>query len=119
MYLGRIVEVGSVADVLLRPQHPYTQALISVLPDAGWRDQPRMVLTGEPPDPTAIPAACRLHPRCPRLAALEPGDERADLCRNEDVPVLDIGTADTRQVAWSPGQPPLPLPLVAEDPRRR
>ncbi len=98
MYLGRIVEVGSVADVLLRPQHPYTQALISVLPD-GRRDQPRMVLTGEPPDPTAIPAACRFHPRCPRLAALEPGDERADLCRNEDVPVLDIGTADTRQVA--------------------
>ena len=71
MYLGRIVEVGSVADVLLRPQHPYTRALISVLPD-GQRDQPRTVLTGEPPDPTAIPAACRFHPRCPRLAALEP-----------------------------------------------
>jgi peptide/nickel transport system ATP-binding protein len=98
MYLGRIVEVGSVADVLLRPQHPYTRALISVLPD-GQRDRPRTVLTGEPPDPTAIPAGCRFHPRCPRLAALEPGDERADRCRTEDMPLLDIGTADTRLVA--------------------
>ena len=34
MYLGRIVEQGSVEDVLLRPRHPYTQALISVVPDA-------------------------------------------------------------------------------------
>ena len=101
MYLGRIVEVGSVADVLRRPQHPYTQALISVLPD-GDRDRPRAVLSGEPPDPTAIPAACRFHPRCPRLASLDAGDERGELCRSQDVPVLAIGgeaAAASRQVA--------------------
>jgi oligopeptide/dipeptide ABC transporter ATP-binding protein len=100
MYLGRIVEVGPVADVLLNPQHPYTQALISVLPD-GHRDQPPTVLAGEPPDPTAIPPACRFHPRCPRLAALDPGDERAELCRSHDVPVLaaSAATIEERLVA--------------------
>jgi oligopeptide/dipeptide ABC transporter ATP-binding protein len=87
MYLGRIVEAGPVADVLLRPRHPYTRALLSVLPDA-TRDQPGRRLTGEPPDPTRIPAGCRFHPRCPRLAALPPGDGRAELCRATPVPVL-------------------------------
>ncbi len=87
MYLGRIVEAGPVSDVLLRPRHPYTRALLSVLPDA-TRDAPARALTGEPPDPTKIPAGCRFHPRCPRLAALPAGDGRADLCRATAVPVL-------------------------------
>jgi peptide/nickel transport system ATP-binding protein len=87
MYLGRIVEAGPVSDVLLRPRHPYTRALLSVLPDA-TRDTPARALTGEPPDPTKIPAGCRFHPRCPRLAALPDGDGRAELCRAAAVPVL-------------------------------
>ncbi len=87
MYLGRIVEAGPVNEVLLQPRHPYTQALISVLPGGGG-DSPGQVLTGEPPDPTAIPSGCRFHPRCPRLAALPAGDARADLCRGKPVPVL-------------------------------
>jgi oligopeptide/dipeptide ABC transporter ATP-binding protein len=87
MYLGRIVEVGPVSEVLLRPRHPYTQALISVLPDAA-RDSAPAILAGEPPDPTAIPRGCRFHPRCPRLAALPEGDERAGLCRVQPVSVL-------------------------------
>jgi oligopeptide/dipeptide ABC transporter ATP-binding protein len=86
MYLGRIVEVGPVNEVLLQPRHPYTQALMSVLPGGG--DSPGTVLTGEPPDPTAIPPGCRFHPRCPRLAALPAGDARAELCRGKPVPVL-------------------------------
>jgi peptide/nickel transport system ATP-binding protein len=91
MYLGRIVEVGPVSEVLLRPRHPYTQALISVLPDAG-RDGSAKILAGEPPDPTAIPSGCRFHPRCPRLAALPAGDARAELCRGQPVPVLPAAT---------------------------
>jgi peptide/nickel transport system ATP-binding protein len=87
MYLGRIVEAGPVSEVLLRPRHPYTQALISVLPDAA-RDGAPAILAGEPPDPTAIPRGCRFHPRCPRLAALPEGDERAGLCRAQPVSVL-------------------------------
>jgi peptide/nickel transport system ATP-binding protein len=87
MYLGRIVEAGPVHEILLQPRHPYTQALISVLPGGGG-DRPGKVLTGEPPDPTAIPPGCRFHPRCPRLAALPAGDARTDLCRGKPVAVL-------------------------------
>jgi oligopeptide/dipeptide ABC transporter ATP-binding protein len=93
MYLGRIVEVGPVSDVLLQPRHPYTQALISVLPDAS-RDRPGKILSGEPPDPAAIPPGCRFHPRCPRLAALPAGDARAELCRGKPVPVLSAAGED-------------------------
>ncbi len=92
MYLGRIVEQGPVADVLLRPRHPYTQALIAVLPggdDAGVRQA--AMLAGEPPDPTRIPSGCRFHPRCPRFAALPDGDPRGELCRAKPVPVLADG----------------------------
>jgi peptide/nickel transport system ATP-binding protein len=94
MYLGRIVEVGTVSEVLLRPRHPYTRALISVLPDAS-SELPVRALAGEPPDPTRIPAGCRFHPRCPRLAALPAGDDRADLCRTAPVAVLPAVAADS------------------------
>ena len=63
MYLGRIVECGPTADVLQSPQHPYTQALLSVVPDVARTEQ--IVLKGEPPDPARIPSGCRFHPRCP------------------------------------------------------
>jgi oligopeptide/dipeptide ABC transporter ATP-binding protein len=66
MYLGRIVETGPVEQVLTAPKHPYTKALLSVLPES---DQAPVVLTGEPPDPTRVPAGCRFHPRCPLLAS--------------------------------------------------
>ncbi|MFM8773012.1 MAG: oligopeptide/dipeptide ABC transporter ATP-binding protein, partial [Actinomycetota bacterium] len=67
MYLGRIVECGPAADVLQAPEHPYTQALLSVVPDVGHTEQ--IVLTGEPPDPARIPSGCRFHPRCPVVMA--------------------------------------------------
>ncbi len=86
MYLGRIVETGTVEEVLQNPRHPYTRALISVLPDSHSGQPQPAPLPGEPPDPTAIPAGCRFHPRCPRRAAL--GEERARICRTTDLPVL-------------------------------
>ena len=66
MYLGRIVEVGPTKQVLTQPSHPYTRALLDVVPDAEAIQRP--LLAGEPPDPTRIPAGCRFHPRCPALA---------------------------------------------------
>jgi oligopeptide/dipeptide ABC transporter ATP-binding protein len=66
MYLGRIVEIGPAEDVLTHPQHPYTKALLDVVPEAGGIDRP--ILSGEPPDPTRIPPGCRFNPRCPEVA---------------------------------------------------
>jgi peptide/nickel transport system ATP-binding protein len=89
MYLGRIVEAGPVEEVLGDPRHPYTRALVSVLPES---TTPPTVLTGEPPDPVRIPAGCRFHPRCPVVAS--GAAERAghlDRCLGVDLPVL---TAD-------------------------
>jgi oligopeptide/dipeptide ABC transporter ATP-binding protein len=95
MYLGRIVEVGSVEQVLLDPQHPYTKSLLSVLPGKVARRSP-VLLKGEPPDPTAIPDGCRFHPRCPALEAIEPGSATARACRTVDLPPLRGGGHDSR-----------------------
>ncbi len=66
MYLGRIVELGPTAQVLGEPRHPYTRALISVVPVPNpRRRRKRTILEGEIPDPIDIPAGCRFHPRCP------------------------------------------------------
>ena len=66
MYLGRIVEEGPAREVVRNPQHPYTKALLSVVPkrDPHERSRPQ-ILQGETPDPTQIPVGCRFHPRCP------------------------------------------------------
>jgi len=66
MYLGRIVEIGPTKTVLSNPRHPYTQALISVIPAPNpRRRRKRMILTGEIPNPIDLPSGCRFHPRCP------------------------------------------------------
>ncbi len=96
MYLGRIVELGDAEEVLAGPRHPYTRALLSVVPEMGRLEQ--QILTGEAPDPAQIPSGCRFHPRCPVVASGEA--ERLgilDRCTGED-PVL-IGRAGTHPVA--------------------
>jgi oligopeptide/dipeptide ABC transporter ATP-binding protein len=90
MYLGRIVEIGPAEDVLMRPEHPYTKALLDVVPEAGGLERP--ILTGEPPDPTRIPPGCRFHPRCPVVAsgrAAELGIEAR--CKGEDLGLRTFG----------------------------
>jgi oligopeptide/dipeptide ABC transporter ATP-binding protein len=66
MYLGRIIEIGDTDTVLNTPQHPYTRALLSVIPSPDPRQRrERIVLQGETPNPADIPSGCRFHPRCP------------------------------------------------------
>jgi peptide/nickel transport system ATP-binding protein len=70
MYLGRIVEIGDTAEVLTNPQHPYTRALLSVIPVPNPRKRrKREILQGEIPNPIHIPSGCRFHPRCPDAIA--------------------------------------------------
>jgi oligopeptide/dipeptide ABC transporter ATP-binding protein len=66
MYLGRIVEIGAMREVLQDPRHPYTQALLSVIPVPNPRlRRKRLILQGETPNPVNLPGGCRFHPRCP------------------------------------------------------
>jgi peptide/nickel transport system ATP-binding protein len=88
MYLGRVVEAGPTEDVLRDPQHPYTRALLSVVPEIDHMDP--VVLTGEVPDPTRIPHGCRFHPRCPALADGSAAAV-ADACRGKALPILPAG----------------------------
>lgn len=99
MYLGRIVETGEVEQVLTAPRHPYTRALLSVLPEAPGE---AVVLTGEPPDPSRVPAGCRFHARCQVLASGEAGRAGvADACRTEDLPVLGGGVGAQVACHWA------------------
>jgi peptide/nickel transport system ATP-binding protein len=86
MYLGRVVEQGSAADVIERPQHPYTQALVTAIPvpTAGGGGE-RELLEGELPDATEVPRGCRFHPRCPK---------RFEPCDRVDPPLLEAGGRD-------------------------
>jgi oligopeptide/dipeptide ABC transporter ATP-binding protein len=83
MYLGRIVEEAPAEQLLTDPRHPYTRALLSVVPETKHMDA--QVLKGETPDPTRIPAGCRFHPRCP---VVESGEAARlgieEQCRGED-----------------------------------
>jgi peptide/nickel transport system ATP-binding protein len=80
MYLGKIVEVGPAEAVLTEPLHPYTRALLEVVPERGGAVGSREILSGETPDPTRIPSGCRFHPRCPEIlsgrAAARGSEER-------------------------------------------
>jgi oligopeptide/dipeptide ABC transporter ATP-binding protein len=66
MYLGTIVEQGPARQVVDHPLHPYTRALLSVVPKRDPDDaRAPQLLAGDPPDPVAVPSGCRFHPRCP------------------------------------------------------
>jgi peptide/nickel transport system ATP-binding protein len=71
MYLGKVVEKGPASDVLVRPRHPYTRALLEAVPrpDPAARHRPRQIPAGEVPDATDPPSGCRFHPRCPEAFA--------------------------------------------------
>ncbi|WP_205325516.1 ABC transporter ATP-binding protein [Glycomyces sp. YM15] len=85
MYLGRIVEQGPVEQVLTAPRHPYTRALVSVLPDSPVAEP--IVLAGELPDASRIPGGCRFRPRCQEAAS---GNAAPVLhqCSGEDLQIL-------------------------------
>ena len=68
MYLGRIVEQGSVEEVLAAPKHPYTQALLSAVPSIRETGREKQRLEGEMPSPINPPQGCHFNPRCPQVS---------------------------------------------------
>jgi peptide/nickel transport system ATP-binding protein len=91
MYFGRIVEAGPAREVVRDPRHPYTKALLSVVPqrDPRRRTTPQ-ILTGEPPDPSQVPTGCRFAPRCPVAV---------DACRSTDPALAPAARAHAHEVA--------------------
>ncbi|HVA52880.1 MAG TPA: oligopeptide/dipeptide ABC transporter ATP-binding protein [Acidimicrobiales bacterium] len=91
MYLGEFVEFGHVGELYETPLHPYTEALLSVVPELNDTDAPRrerIIIKGDVPDPADRPSGCPFHPRCPIAT---------DLCRVEKPELLTI--VPGRQVA--------------------
>jgi len=80
MYLGRVVELASAAQLFARPRHPYTRMLLDAVPDLAMSGKPRTPVAGEVPNPLAPPPGCAFHPRCPHA------NER---CRRERPRVID------------------------------
>src|SRR5512139_1336876 len=105
MYLGRIVELGATRDVLQNPQHPYTRALLSVVPVPNPRERrERVILQGETPNPINIPRGCRFHPRCPVAV---------DRCQEIDPPFVDMSPSHQAACLLASTPPSIDNPLPA------
>lgn len=91
MYLGKIAEVGTFAEVFNEPAHPYTEALLSAVPkiDPAPTDQARIILRGNIPSPASPPSGCRFHTRCQKYIG--------DVCRDVEPNLTTLGI--TRKVA--------------------
>ncbi len=82
MYLGRIMEVGTTDQIFSGVNHPYTEALLSAVPNLDGAPSRRIKLAGEIPSPANPPSGCVFHPRCPRVIA--------GLCESVEPPVVEV-----------------------------
>ena len=94
MYLGKIVEIGTVKEVYGTPAHPYTRALMSAIPlpdPALERSRRRIILEGDLPSPADPPTGCRFHTRCPKRILL--AETQQQLCSSDEPAVVRLANA--------------------------
>ena len=96
MYAGKIVESGSVREVLQSPRHPYTQGLLASIPSNATRGERLNVIKGTVPNPFRMPKGCRFEPRCPHSFAP---------CRPFEPPLAPLGGTRTA-ACWLYTTPP-------------
>jgi oligopeptide/dipeptide ABC transporter ATP-binding protein len=101
MYAGRVVEQGTVGEVLLAPKHPYTEGLLASIPSKGKRGQRLNVIKGTVANPFRLPTGCNFAPRCPY--AFGP-------CATHDPRIEDATPPDVACWRYTrvPGGPPPP-----------
>ena len=103
MYLGKIVEVGTVDQIWNNPSHPYTRALIYAIPHADGTSFMPQDLPGDVPNPMSPPSGCRFHPRCP-LAKEE--------CKTQEPGLRKLGDGrDVAGVLQTAGNQPVTITL--------
>ncbi len=100
MYAGRIVETGTVEDVLLAPKHPYTEGLLRSIPSRGMKGQRLNVIKGTVPNPFNMPKGCNFAPRCPYAFAP---------CAEHDPRIEDANPPDVACWLYTPA-PGSPVP---------
>ncbi len=88
VYLGRVAEIGKTEAIFNPPSHPYTEALISAIPDVDPNAQTTPIrLSGSVPSPANPPSGCRFHTRCPRKIG--------SICETQEPPARDAGDGHT------------------------
>jgi oligopeptide/dipeptide ABC transporter ATP-binding protein len=90
MYAGQVVEEAPARELFREPRHPYTRLLLALVPGVKEKRPRLSAIAGSPPLPSAVPAGCRFHPRCP---------DAIPLCR-EAAPALDPHGPDRRVRCW-------------------
>jgi oligopeptide transport system ATP-binding protein len=93
MYAGRVVEQGTVDEVLLQPKHPYTEGLLASIPSKGSRGKRLNVIKGTVPNPFNMPRGCNFAPRCPY---------RFEPCPDHDPRIEDPGGPPVACWLWKP-----------------
>ncbi|MBW6425798.1 dipeptide ABC transporter ATP-binding protein [Rhizobium sp. XQZ8] len=108
MYLGRIVEIGPKARIYNAPSHPYTQALLSAVPEPDPETRrARIILKGDVPNPANVPSGCSFHTRCPIAQ---------DICKRERPKLAETATAtatatEIGHLAACHFAKPMPIPV--------